>query len=246
MGRHRRGVLKCNIPMLLNVIVATYLYLTSVFFEGNMWIAGTFSFLTIWSLYQASLHHPGPVHLWMVDGEEQCKHCGQGKPPRAHHCRRCAECIDRYDHHCDWIDNCVGRRNYKAFVLFLVYINACILHYYYQLGVFFNSVTCVSCRHRLHLDRVSILHATMVFVYTFVVIPCWILALVFLFKTLYNALRNVTTYEEHVMKAAENYDCGWRSNLVDALGRDVKLWCLPTMVDDRGATMYRSSPVCVI
>lgn len=233
MGRNKRRFLKFNIPMMLNGIVGVYLYLSWAFFEGEMLIPVVLSFLTLWSLYQASLSHPGPVHQWAVDGDVQCKHCGLPRPPRAHHCRRCDECIDRYDHHCDWIDNCVGRRNYKAFVLFLVYINACILHYYYQLGLFFSSLTSSKHPHlSIRIDRAMILNACLVFLYTFVVIPCWILAMIFLVKTVANAFRNVTTYEEHT-RVPSNHSVGWRENLVEVFGRNVKLWWLPSMVDDQ-------------
>ncbi|CAI9091147.1 OLC1v1026093C1 [Oldenlandia corymbosa var. corymbosa] len=53
--------------------------------------------------------------------QRHCDKCSTYKPPRAHHCRVCRRCVLRMDHHCVWINNCVGLRNYKAFVVLVVY-----------------------------------------------------------------------------------------------------------------------------
>lgn len=62
-----------------------------------------------------------PLALDPDDLKRKCHGCMVYKPDRVHHCQVCGQCVLRMDHHCPWIANCVGFRNYKFFLLVLVY-----------------------------------------------------------------------------------------------------------------------------
>ncbi|KAL1407018.1 Eukaryotic peptide chain release factor GTP-binding subunit [Vanrija albida] len=49
-----------------------------------------------------------------------CETCKSYRPPRCSHCRLCGNCVEGIDHHCAYLHGCVGRRNYFAFLVFVI------------------------------------------------------------------------------------------------------------------------------
>ena len=50
-----------------------------------------------------------------------CEFCLIYKPNRTSHCKSCNACVRVYDHHCTLTNNCIGKRNYKYFILMVVF-----------------------------------------------------------------------------------------------------------------------------
>jgi hypothetical protein len=255
MAPRQRRWLQCNIPLFLDGIVLVYLALSFTVLPCSMLVSVLLSFMTLWALHMAALSHPGPIRPWEYDPvvlvenggdrEVMCKSCELPKPPRTHHCRQCDECIARYDHHCDWIDNCVGASNYKCFFLFIFYIMLCILHYMWSLVALLVQ-TSIFVNTMVSLGRSGVFFTIGITIYTFIVIPCGILAAIFLVTSVYAMCRNETTFEQHYDRLAHRrYGRGVMSNLKEVLGQNVLLWPVPTLVTGSAPRIFapRGAPL---
>ena len=50
-----------------------------------------------------------------------CDTCKMVRPPRSFHCSTCNVCVEIHNQHCRSLATCIGKRNHRAFVLFLFY-----------------------------------------------------------------------------------------------------------------------------
>ena len=51
-----------------------------------------------------------------------CKKCNIFRPKRAHHCRYCNKCILDMDHHCFTLNKCIGKKSYKIYIKYLIFV----------------------------------------------------------------------------------------------------------------------------
>lgn len=117
------------VPTVLTHVIL-YAYSTEIGMRAGLaaflWGMTAWSLVTVLarpSVYTPTEPLPVCVTVKRSNGAPRwCSKCEAPKPDRCHHCRFCRRCIVRMDHHCPWLmDTCIGQRNYKAFVLLLMY-----------------------------------------------------------------------------------------------------------------------------
>ncbi|XP_031496341.1 probable protein S-acyltransferase 12 isoform X1 [Nymphaea colorata] len=157
-------------------------------------------------------------------GIRYCNSCQNVKPPRCHHCSVCQRCVLKMDHHCIWVVNCVGARNYKFFLLFLLYtflettLDTLVL--LPEFIRFFGEINS-------HSSSPGNLAVTFL---AFVINLAFALSLLgFVILHLSLLLSNTTTIEVYEKKTAIGwrYDLGKRKNVEQVFGKKRAYWLLP-------------------
>ncbi|KAH7664649.1 palmitoyltransferase protein [Dioscorea alata] len=153
-----------------------------------------------------------------------CNVCQNNKPPRCHHCSVCQRCVLKMDHHCVWVVNCVGARNYKFFLLFLLYTFletildtlALLPHFI----TFFGDA-------KNHSSSAQNLAVTFIAFVLNLAFSLSLLCFVVMHSSL--VLSNTTTIEVYEKKKAVTwkYDIGRRKNFEQVFGTKKIFWFLP-------------------
>ncbi len=116
-----KGAISSILGVILYLLL-NWCYTTAVFRDPGspLTLTGTSGYSSLPT--HEPMHRDAPSFTVKSTGESRfCKKCKARKPDRAHHCSTCGRCVLKMDHHCPWLATCVGLKNYKAFLLFLMY-----------------------------------------------------------------------------------------------------------------------------
>lgn len=254
-----------SIPVFSVFLVLGFVYYITIFVFLEDWLglqssAGSlnaliFTYLASFSLFSflvCVLTDPGGVpSAYVPDVEDtelsdqdskrtgtrlsQCDKCSSYKPPRTHHCRSCRRCILRMDHHCMWINNCVGLRNYKAFIVLVLYAT---------MASIYSSVVLVSCTVQKDWNFTGMASLKIFYIISGVTIVGLSLTLgTLLGWHIYLIIHNMTTIEYYeairalwlARKSGQSYrhpyNVGVYKNITLVLGPNMLNWLCPTAVN---------------
>ena len=160
------AILESGLLMSVVVVVFSCPYFYGVIEFFGYWISFCGTVLTYYSLTKSN-----PGYIGQVGGRERaktivslasigqlnerhfCYTCLLLKPKRSKHCRVCGRCVERFDHHCPWINSCLGKKNYRTFWHFLLFLSS--LCFFFTLHLFSHLNTLLWSPQPNHHNQVS-------------------------------------------------------------------------------------------
>ncbi|XP_015076672.1 probable protein S-acyltransferase 12 isoform X2 [Solanum pennellii] len=178
----------------------------------------------------ASIENPTPtlsteqIERRQSQSRGYCSKCQNGKPPRCHHCSVCQRCVLKMDHHCIWVVNCVGARNYKFFLLFVVYTFLITTLDTLVLLPSFIKFFRQSKNQSLLPGNIAVIFLVFVLNLAF---SLSLLCFVIMHASLLSS--NTTSVEVYEKKKSPQwrYDMGWKRNFEQVFGANKVLWFFP-------------------
>ncbi|XP_059318154.1 probable protein S-acyltransferase 12 isoform X2 [Lycium ferocissimum] len=178
----------------------------------------------------ASIENPTPtlstdqIERRQSQSRGYCSKCHNGKPPRCHHCSVCQRCVLKMDHHCIWVVNCVGARNYKFFLLFVMYTFLTTTLDTLVLLPSFIKFFRQAMNHSLSPGNIAVIFLVFVLNLAF---SLSLLCFVIMHASLLSS--NTTSVEVYEKKKTVQwkYDLGWKRNFEQVFGANKALWFFP-------------------
>lgn len=155
-----------------------------------------------------------------------CPFCQQNSPPRSFHCHICDTCILKRDHHCIFGGRCVGYKNYRYYIMMVVFlwigaVYANIYHFEFVLNIAggFKMATFFT----MFMPFIMLIcgYATGYQFYVLFIAGVSVFSLLLFTGLLYLQIRIITkgqtTYERK--RSVREYDLGFIENIKDILGK---------------------------
>eukprot|EP01116_Phalansterium_solitarium_P001059 TRINITY_DN1085_c0_g4_i1.p1 TRINITY_DN1085_c0_g4~~TRINITY_DN1085_c0_g4_i1.p1 ORF type:complete len:264 (-),score=71.44 TRINITY_DN1085_c0_g4_i1:380-1171(-) len=161
-----------------------------------------------------------------------CKLCTGSKPDRTHHCKKCNRCVLKMDHHCPWTLNCIGFRNYRYFVLIIMWASASIsFALLTNLGTTYDAWNAPNKQADEYLILTSFVLSCF---QLFNVLPLFMFHLWLISKNM-TTLEFLEKYQQAIDKPYENpFNVGFVQNWTQVFGPNPLLWFLPVSVNAPG------------
>jgi len=165
-----------------------------------------------------------------------CWSCEANAPPRSFHCQRCSTCVLVRDHHCIISSNCLGHTTRRYFLLMNFYFWVALLY-----ANILNMDFAWEIYHAFNFKMLLVMFVPgvawilgyaknetffMMMVTTITLLGFIYSSTVFYFHAR-NTIQGITTHE-YKYKKGQEYNLGWRKNLMNALGINWKFcWISP-------------------
>jgi palmitoyltransferase len=198
---------------------ATILLIIGLYLLANTVVNMTRGALTDTTIYSIELQ------IKQLPEWKYCSHCEQYAPPRSYHCYACDKCILKRHNHCLFLGKCVGYKNYRFYLLFILYVwlgavYSTLLNWAHFVGVYnelsFKSVMITMMP--MFAWAFGMVSAVQFF-FTFINFIAMIMSFLMFFYFLINLrmVLNGQTWNESA-KRIKVYKLGWKENLLEVLG----------------------------